>query len=140
MKKHTPLKSKFNSAFSLVELLVVIAVIAIIAAIAIPNVSDIIGGAGDQAARRTAQTIANQSAAVRAAGDTEDRADLETWIGDLEAEGGIVVRNNYDEIVGEFKVDMPDDETSRAKVLEYLDIATSTGGLTFIQFNDAGTD
>jgi prepilin-type N-terminal cleavage/methylation domain-containing protein len=39
MKKHTILKSKFNSAFSLVELLVVIAVIAIIAAIAIPNIT-----------------------------------------------------------------------------------------------------
>jgi type IV pilus assembly protein PilA len=39
MKKHTTLKSKFNSAFSLVELLVVIAVIAIIAAIAIPNIT-----------------------------------------------------------------------------------------------------
>jgi type IV pilus assembly protein PilA len=39
MKKHTTLKSKFNSAFSLVELLVVIAVIAVIAAIAIPNIT-----------------------------------------------------------------------------------------------------
>jgi prepilin-type N-terminal cleavage/methylation domain-containing protein len=39
MKKHTTLKSKFNSAFSLVELLVVIAVIAVIAAIAIPNIA-----------------------------------------------------------------------------------------------------
>jgi prepilin-type N-terminal cleavage/methylation domain-containing protein len=39
MKKHTSLKAKFNSAFSLVELLVVIAVIAVIAAIAIPNIT-----------------------------------------------------------------------------------------------------
>jgi type IV pilus assembly protein PilA len=39
MKKHTTLKSKINSAFSLVELLVVIAVIAVIAAIAIPNIA-----------------------------------------------------------------------------------------------------
>lgn len=39
MKKHTTLKPKFNSAFSLVELLVVIAVIAVIAAIAIPNIT-----------------------------------------------------------------------------------------------------
>jgi type IV pilus assembly protein PilA len=38
MKNHTTLKSKFNSAFSLIELLVVIAVIAVIAAIAIPNI------------------------------------------------------------------------------------------------------
>jgi prepilin-type N-terminal cleavage/methylation domain-containing protein len=39
MKKHTTLKSKFNMAFSLIELLVVIAVIAVIAAIAIPNIT-----------------------------------------------------------------------------------------------------
>jgi type IV pilus assembly protein PilA len=39
MKKHTTLKSKFSSAFSLIELLVVIAVIAVIAAIAIPNIT-----------------------------------------------------------------------------------------------------
>jgi len=39
MTKHTTLKSKFSSAFSLVELLVVIAVIAVIAAIAIPNIT-----------------------------------------------------------------------------------------------------
>jgi prepilin-type N-terminal cleavage/methylation domain-containing protein len=39
MKTNTTLKSKFNSAFSLVELLVVIAVIAVIAAIAIPNIT-----------------------------------------------------------------------------------------------------
>lgn len=35
----TSLKAKFNSAFSLIELLVVIAVIAVIAAIAIPNIT-----------------------------------------------------------------------------------------------------
>jgi prepilin-type N-terminal cleavage/methylation domain-containing protein len=45
MKQHTPFKSKFNAAFSLVELLVVIAVIAIIAAIAIPNITGIREGA-----------------------------------------------------------------------------------------------
>ena len=45
MKTNTTLKSKFNSAFSLVELLVVIAVIAVIAAIAIPNISGTIAGA-----------------------------------------------------------------------------------------------
>ena len=50
MKKHTTLKSKFNSAFSLVELLVVIAVIAVIAAIAIPNI------AGTRDAALAAQT------------------------------------------------------------------------------------
>ncbi|MEX1111109.1 MAG: prepilin-type N-terminal cleavage/methylation domain-containing protein [Chthoniobacterales bacterium] len=50
MKKHTTLKSKFNSAFSLVELLVVIAVIAVIAAIAIPNIT----GAREAAVTSTA--------------------------------------------------------------------------------------
>jgi type IV pilus assembly protein PilA len=53
MKQHTTLKSKFNSAFSLVELLVVIAVIAVIAAIAIPNIT----GARDAAV--AARTAAN---------------------------------------------------------------------------------
>ncbi len=45
--KFKSLKAKINSAFSLVELLVVIAVIAIIAAIAIPNITGIREGARD---------------------------------------------------------------------------------------------
>ena len=59
MKKHTTLKSKFNSAFSLVELLVVIAVIAVIAAIAIPNIT------GAREAAVAAQTNYNAAAAER---------------------------------------------------------------------------
>lgn len=48
MKKHLiTSKSKFSSAFSLVELLVVIAVIAIIAAIAIRNIQGVREGAKD---------------------------------------------------------------------------------------------
>jgi type IV pilus assembly protein PilA len=57
MKKHTTLKSKFNSAFSLVELLIVIAVIAIIAAIAIPNIQDIAGTAETSKDLRNAQFV-----------------------------------------------------------------------------------
>ena len=59
MKKHTTLKSKFNSAFSLVELLVVIAVIAVIAAIAIPNIT------GAREAAVAAQTEYNADSAAR---------------------------------------------------------------------------
>jgi type IV pilus assembly protein PilA len=71
MKKHTPLKSKFNSAFSLVELLVVIAVIAVIAAIAIPNIT------GTREAAVAAQESYDQAAVdrvvanARAAGATD---------------------------------------------------------------------
>jgi type IV pilus assembly protein PilA len=74
MKKHTPLKSKFNAAFSLVELLVVIAVIAVIAAIAIPNIT----GARDAAV--AAQEDYNEASVLRfintvnAAGATLDGA------------------------------------------------------------------
>lgn len=57
MKKHTTLKSKFSSAFSLVELLIVIAVIAIIAAIAIPNIQDIAGTAETSKNVRNAQFL-----------------------------------------------------------------------------------
>jgi type IV pilus assembly protein PilA len=71
MKTHTTsLKAKFNSAFSLVELLVVIAVIAVIAAIAIPNIT----GARDAAvAARDAANTEEQTrflANIQAAGNT----------------------------------------------------------------------
>jgi len=60
MKTHTTsLKAKFNSAFSLVELLVVIAVIAVIAAIAIPNIT------GAREAAVAAQGKYNTNARVR---------------------------------------------------------------------------
>jgi len=71
MRKHTTLKSKFSSAFSLVELLVVIAVIAVIAAIAIPNI------AGTREAAQAAQQNYDQATVdrivgqARAAGATE---------------------------------------------------------------------
>ena len=59
MKKHTTLKAKFNSAFSLIELLVVIAVIAVIAAIAIPNIT------GAREAAVNAQTQADNATVAR---------------------------------------------------------------------------
>ena len=59
MNKHTSLKSKFNSAFSLVELLVVIAVIAVIAAIAIPNITNVTGAASEATQVRNAQQVAS---------------------------------------------------------------------------------
>jgi prepilin-type N-terminal cleavage/methylation domain-containing protein len=59
MKKHTTHKSKFNSAFSLVELLVVIAVIAVIAAIAIPNIAGTISQAERQTQVKNAQSVVN---------------------------------------------------------------------------------
>lgn len=62
MKKHTTLKSKFNSAFSLVELLVVIAVIAVIAAIAIPNIT------GTREAAQEAQRSYDQATVDRVVG------------------------------------------------------------------------
>lgn len=63
----TSLKAKFNSAFSLVELLVVIAVIAVIAAIAIPNITGAREAAvSAQASYSTAQfeQMSNQARAL----------------------------------------------------------------------------
>lgn len=73
MKKHTTLKSKFNSAFSLVELLVVIAVIAVIAAIAIPNITGTVAAANDS------KKLANAAELVKA---------YNSYIAALEASGG----------------------------------------------------
>jgi len=79
MKKHTSLKSKFNSAFSLVELLVVIAVIAIIAAIAIPNITGIRQGASDSKWASDKASVERRIAEVRAAGGgTVTTADIIT--------------------------------------------------------------
>ena len=70
MKKHTSLKSKFNSAFSLVELLVVIAVIAVIAAIAIPNITGAREAAVAAQTSYDAATVTRLAAQARAAGAT----------------------------------------------------------------------
>ncbi len=82
MKKHTTLKSKFNSAFSLVELLVVIAVIAIIAAIAIPNIAgtrQAAQGASDDYRDATVERFQKQLSAM---GDTRTHtlADFQTGV------------------------------------------------------------
>jgi type IV pilus assembly protein PilA len=82
MKKHTTLKSKFNSAFSLVELLVVIAVIAIIAAIAIPQITNTTGAATTARNQRNAQLIASQWGLSYQAGNT-NATDVATAVASL---------------------------------------------------------
>jgi type IV pilus assembly protein PilA len=72
MKKHTTLKSKINSAFSLVELLVVIAVIAVIAAIAIPNITGAREEAGASKDAYNADSAERFITQVNAAGATND--------------------------------------------------------------------
>jgi prepilin-type N-terminal cleavage/methylation domain-containing protein len=77
MKKHTTLKSKFNSAFSLVELLVVIAVIAVIAAIAIPNIAGTREAAiAGQQNYDAAQLASMQGKVAALTGQTPDAAAL----------------------------------------------------------------
>jgi type IV pilus assembly protein PilA len=92
MKKHTPLKSKFNAAFSLVELLVVIAVIAVIAAIAIPNITGITEGAKTASQQRTAQNLASLASAARAAG-YPGQATVGGWVAALSSDPGIQLTN-----------------------------------------------
>jgi type IV pilus assembly protein PilA len=86
MKKHTTLKSKFNSAFSLVELLVVIAVIAVIAAIAIPNIT------GTREAAVEARNAANTAAVDRANAQLSSLGDTDApyTLTDFQAPGGVV--------------------------------------------------
>jgi prepilin-type N-terminal cleavage/methylation domain-containing protein len=77
MKKHTTLKSKFNSAFSLVELLVVIAVMAVIVAIAIPNITRTQQAASESSANydeATVQRLATQANSVGATNSTGEDA------------------------------------------------------------------
>lgn len=66
--KNTTLVTKKNSAFSLVEMLVVIAVIGILAAIAVPNIGKINGAAEASKNRRNAQQLASVCNAAQAAG------------------------------------------------------------------------
>ena len=80
--KHTTLKAKFNSAFSLVELLVVIAVIAVIAAIAIPNIAGINDAATTARNQRNAQLIASTYNNSLAAGNT-NATDVATALASL---------------------------------------------------------
>jgi len=83
MKTHTTsLKAKINSAFSLVELLVVIAVIAVIAAIAIPNITgarEAAVASKDSANAQTLTSMQNQVAALRG-GTAPTEAELRVGI------------------------------------------------------------
>ena len=78
MKKHITLKSKINSAFSLVELLVVIAVIAVIAAIAIPNIAGTRQAAVDAQEDYDQATVDRLLGQALAAGATSDGTEAGT--------------------------------------------------------------
>jgi type IV pilus assembly protein PilA len=140
MKKHTTLKSKFNSAFSLVELLVVIAVIAIIAAIAIPNISGITGSATTAANQRNAQNLASLSAAVRAAGDTNSYASKTSWVSALISTSGITVTNIGGQTLGPFKAEgMPTNTATLNAIYAYLSFSGATNSSVLV-YNPAGGD
>jgi type IV pilus assembly protein PilA len=95
MKKHISLKSKFNSAFSLVELLVVVAVIAVIAAIAIPNIANVVGQSEEAVQQKNAQSLVNTWNNYVAALQQSDRgsydalgdATIATAVATLQGEG-----------------------------------------------------
>jgi prepilin-type N-terminal cleavage/methylation domain-containing protein len=91
MKKHTTLKSKFNSAFSLVELLVVIAVIAVIAAIAIPNITGAREAATAAQTSYDAKQLADMQGKVQAlTGTAPTAADLQTGVNVTNADGSVI--------------------------------------------------
>jgi prepilin-type N-terminal cleavage/methylation domain-containing protein len=84
MKTHTTsLKAKINSAFSLVELLVVIAVIAVIAAIAIPNIT------GAREAAVAAQESYNTNAFNNMANQVEALTGTRPSLADLQSATGV---------------------------------------------------
>jgi prepilin-type N-terminal cleavage/methylation domain-containing protein len=92
MKTNTTLKSKFNSAFSLVELLVVIAVIAVIAAVAIPNVVGVRDAAQAANTSDIEGQMAKKSRELRALGFDNAALDTpEAWVAVLEANTTIPV-------------------------------------------------
>ena len=85
MKTNTTLKSKFNSAFSLVELLVVIAVIAVIAAIAIPNIT------GTRDAAQAAQENYDAAAVERVVANAEAAGATPEQIATLRSSGSVTI-------------------------------------------------
>jgi prepilin-type N-terminal cleavage/methylation domain-containing protein len=91
MKTNTTLKSKFNSAFSLVELLVVIAVIAVIAAVAIPNVVGVRDAAQAANTSDIEGQMAKKSRELRGAGYTDAHDTVETWVAALEANNTVTI-------------------------------------------------
>jgi prepilin-type N-terminal cleavage/methylation domain-containing protein len=91
MKKRTTLKSKFNSAFSLVELLVVIAVIAVIAAIAIPNITGAREAAVAAQTSYDAKQLADMQGKVQAlTGATPSATDLQSGVNVTNADGSVI--------------------------------------------------
>jgi prepilin-type N-terminal cleavage/methylation domain-containing protein len=101
MKKHTLLKSKFNSAFSLVELLVVIAVIAVIAAIAIPNIAGIRESAEDS------RWISDKATAERRAAEATEATGQAFTIADVVVAPGVVETNRETGTAMTFFVETP---------------------------------
>lgn len=89
LREVTKGKSRFQAAFSLIELLVVIAVIGIIAAIAIPNIGNLTAGAGVAKNQRNAQNIASVFSAARAAGNATAFATKELAVTALTTSPGL---------------------------------------------------
>jgi type IV pilus assembly protein PilA len=108
MKKHTTLKSKFNSAFSLVELLVVIAVIAVIAAIAIPNITNVTASASEATKVRNAQQLAstwnNYVEAYRAVNNGDPTAPADAAAAVTTMAAGVSVTNTRLNITNDFRL------------------------------------
>ena len=90
--KNTTLKAKFNSAFSLVELLVVIAVIAVIAAIAIPNITGVREAAVGAQTKYNNESGTNFINQVKALGLTNATGGSPTTIADLTNASGAAVQ------------------------------------------------
>jgi prepilin-type N-terminal cleavage/methylation domain-containing protein len=81
MKTHTTsFKAKFNSAFSLVELLVVIAVIAVIAAVAIPNITGVREAAIAANTSDIEGKMVTKSRELRAIGFTNSISTVADWV------------------------------------------------------------
>ena len=117
---------KKQSAFSLIELLVVIAVIGIIAAIAIPNIGNLTGGATIAKNQRNAQTIASVSQSAIAAGRTQLGADAAAEFTQLKA--GVKGEGSLTNAT--FQVDMSQEDFEGAQgFLNY----SSTNGFSYVQ-------
>ncbi len=113
-------KSYSTAGFSLVELIVSIALIAILATLALPNIMAVRGNALFAKDKRNAQTVAALAASVRAAGYTNEWADVDALIDDLE--DGITVMNR--EHANEFSI-TPFSEEERAALSTYLSVSNA---------------
>ena len=127
-------------AFSLVEVLIAIAVVAIVAAIAIPNISGITGSATAAANQRNAQNLASLSAAVRAAGDTNNYTNKAGWVANLISTSGISVVNISGQTMGPFKAEgMPTNTATLNAIYSYLTYS-GTSNNSVLVYNPAGGD